>query len=59
YEGHGGTSVPAGTFSPSSYRAWLSQWAVGFVDVAAVMRGAGCPGRARGTGTAGPVGPLL
>ncbi|MGW1355566.1 hypothetical protein ACWCQE_40950, partial [Streptomyces sp. NPDC002409] len=31
YEGHGGTSVPAGTFSPSSYRAWLSQWAVGFV----------------------------
>ncbi|MER5497184.1 hypothetical protein ABT096_08250 [Streptomyces sp. NPDC002561] len=33
YEGHGGTSVPAGTFSPSSYRAWLSQWAVGFVVV--------------------------
>ncbi|MDK0520100.1 hypothetical protein [Streptomyces sp. ML-6] len=34
YEGHGGTSVPPGTFSAASYRAWLSQWAVGFVVLA-------------------------
>nr|WP_189856449.1 hypothetical protein [Streptomyces poonensis] len=33
YEGHGGTEVPEGTFSSSAYRAWLSQWAVGFVVV--------------------------
>lgn len=33
YEGHGGTSVPEGTFSSRSYRAWLSQWAVGYVVV--------------------------
>ncbi|MFG3470591.1 hypothetical protein [Streptomyces sp. NPDC047982] len=34
YDGHRGTDVPKGTFSPASYRAWLSQWAVGFVVVA-------------------------
>jgi hypothetical protein len=31
YEGHGGTEVPEGAFTPSAYKAWLSQWAVGFV----------------------------
>ncbi|MFC5636382.1 hypothetical protein [Streptomyces bullii] len=31
YEGHGGTKVPEGAFSSEAYRAWLSQWAVGFV----------------------------
>ncbi|MFI9629560.1 hypothetical protein [Streptomyces sp. NPDC052042] len=34
YDGHSGTDVPKGTFSPASYRAWLSQWAVGFVVIA-------------------------
>ena len=31
YEGHGGTAEPEGGFSPEAYKAWLSQWAVGFV----------------------------
>ena len=31
YEGHGGTAEPEGGFSASAYKAWLSQWAVGFV----------------------------
>nr|WP_286260065.1 hypothetical protein [Streptomyces graminofaciens] len=31
YEGHGGTEVPEGGFSATAYKAWLSQWAVGFV----------------------------
>ncbi|MFE9774041.1 hypothetical protein ACFYOV_20680 [Streptomyces sp. NPDC005931] len=31
YEGHSGTEVPEGTFTSQAYRAWLSQWAVGFV----------------------------
>ncbi|WP_239134975.1 hypothetical protein [Streptomyces sp. SID12488] len=31
YEGHGGTAEPEGGFSPTAYKAWLSQWAVGFV----------------------------
>ncbi|WP_149831029.1 hypothetical protein [Streptomyces tailanensis] len=31
YEGHGGTEVPKGAFTPAKYKAWLSQWAVGFV----------------------------
>ncbi|WP_189786650.1 hypothetical protein [Streptomyces capitiformicae] len=31
YEGHGGTEVPEGAFTPTAYKAWLSQWAVGFV----------------------------
>ncbi|WP_374198478.1 hypothetical protein [Streptomyces sp. ISL-12] len=31
YEGHGGTEVPEGTFTSRAYRAWLSEWAVGFV----------------------------
>ncbi|MFF3380860.1 hypothetical protein ACFYXF_48950 [Streptomyces sp. NPDC002680] len=31
YEGHGGTEEPEGGFSAASYKAWLSQWAVGFV----------------------------
>ncbi len=31
YEGYSGTKVPEGSFSPQAYRAWLSQWAVGFV----------------------------
>ena len=31
YEGHGGTEEPEGGFSASAYKAWLSQWAVGFV----------------------------
>lgn len=31
YEGHGGTEVPEGAFTPQAYKAWLSQWAVGFV----------------------------
>ncbi|MFV0135284.1 hypothetical protein ACLGIH_19035 [Streptomyces sp. HMX87] len=34
YDGHGGTEVPEGTFSPGAYRAWLSEWAVGFVVLA-------------------------
>ncbi|MGW0705773.1 hypothetical protein ACWD4G_07365 [Streptomyces sp. NPDC002643] len=31
YEGHSGTEVPEGAFTPEAYKAWLSQWAVGFV----------------------------
>ncbi|MFJ2761827.1 hypothetical protein [Streptomyces prasinus] len=31
YEGHSGTEVPEGTFTSEAYRAWLAQWAVGFV----------------------------
>ncbi|MEV5435137.1 hypothetical protein AB0K80_03740 [Streptomyces sp. NPDC052682] len=31
YEGHGGTKVPEGAFTSQAYRAWLSEWAVGFV----------------------------
>ncbi|MEH0419450.1 hypothetical protein [Streptomyces sp. B21-083] len=31
YEGHAGTAEPEGGFSAAAYKAWLSQWAVGFV----------------------------
>ncbi|ELP65528.1 hypothetical protein PV735_11035 [Streptomyces turgidiscabies] len=31
YEGHAGTAEPEGGFTPAAYKAWLSQWAVGFV----------------------------
>ncbi|WP_241827147.1 hypothetical protein [Streptomyces graminilatus] len=31
YEGHPGTAEPEGGFTPTAYKAWLSEWAVGFV----------------------------